>query len=207
MPSQKMQETHRVEAFIDGVFAIAITLLVLEFKVPSLAPTASNLELLRGLVALWPSLLAFLASFAAILIMWVNHHGFFRLLDGVNTRFLYANGFLLLLITFVPFPTAVLASYLDRPGAHMAAAAYCGTHVLINLAYNLLWYTAARRRQLIKDQVPQQVLQRVRLAYLLAFPVYLTATALSLWQPYLGLLLCSSLWVLWAQLDYTAEPP
>lgn len=196
----------RVEAFSDGVFAIAITLLVLEFQVPQLGREASNAGLWRGLLEMWPSMAAYLGSFSAILIMWVNHHGFFRLLSGVNARFLFANGFLLLLVAFVPYPTAVLAAYLNRPGTNVAAAFYCGTYVFINIGYNLLWHTAAGPPRLFAEQAPQRVLYRVRNAYYLAFFVYLAATLIALWQAYLGLGICLSLWVLWARLKYMDTP-
>ena len=96
------RETARVEAFSDGVFAIAITLLVLEFKVPHLAEGASSADLFAALAQLWPSLIAFLGSFGAILIMWINHHGLFRLIHKTDGPFLFANGFMLLMVTFVP---------------------------------------------------------------------------------------------------------
>jgi uncharacterized membrane protein len=105
-PQEK--ETGRIEAFSDGVFAIAITLLVLEIKVPS-HETAESSGLTSALFALYPSYLAFLASFATILVMWVNHHRIFNLIRRSDRAFLYWNGLLLLLISFVPFPTALLA--------------------------------------------------------------------------------------------------
>ena len=82
------------------------------------------MALVRGLLDLWPSFAAYLGSFLAILTMWVNHHGLFRLIERVNSRLLFANGFLLLCATFVPFPTAVLAAYLKHPSANAAAAFY-----------------------------------------------------------------------------------
>ena len=102
------KETTRVEAFSDGVFAIAITLLILEIKVPRLESSMTNSQLMNSLMNLWPSYFAFLLSFTAVLIMWINHHGFFKYLRTINLGFLYANGFLLLMVTFIPFPTAVL---------------------------------------------------------------------------------------------------
>ena len=174
------RETARVEAFSDGVFAIAITLLILEVRVPHLPLEAGDRELGAALRALWPSFLTFAGTFGAILTMWINHHGFFDLLERVDRRFLYANGLLLLLITFVPFPTALLAAYLERPGANVASAFYCATYVAINVAYNLLWFTAARDHRLIRPDVPGEVLLRIRRAYLLGFPVYLLAVVAAL---------------------------
>ena len=88
------KETTRVEAFSDGVFAIAITLLILEIKVPKVDENITNSQLFTSLVNLWPSYFAFLLSFTAVLIMWINHHGFFKYLKTINTKFLFANGFL-----------------------------------------------------------------------------------------------------------------
>src|SRR5258707_7291898 len=107
------KETARVEAFSDGVFAIAITLLVLDLKVPRDVP-ADHLaaELLRS----WPSYGAFLVSFATIGIMWLNHHRLFTLIHRVDHALLVLNGLLLLTVTVVPFPTSLLAAYLGRDG-------------------------------------------------------------------------------------------
>jgi uncharacterized membrane protein len=114
------RETNRVEAFSDGVFAIAITLLILEIHVPRLAENAGNDALFVAMVSLWPSFLAFLLSFFAILIMWVSHHELMRLARGVDYSLLFANGLLLLMVTFVPFPTAVLAQYLGAKAGNGA---------------------------------------------------------------------------------------
>jgi uncharacterized membrane protein len=198
------KETARVEAFSDGVFAIAITLLVLEIKVPHLSETAANRELLLGLLALWPSFLAFVISFGAILIMWVNHHGMFNLIQRVDCRFLYANGFLLLVVAFIPFPTAVLAQHISCGAGNVAAAFYCGTYVAICAGYNLLWHAASAHRRLLKTHVPDTIVRRIRNAYRIAFPIYVAATVIAYFSPVTGLVISSSLWVLWAVLDYTA---
>jgi uncharacterized membrane protein len=196
------KETARTEAFSDGVFAIAITLLILEIKVPHLPHGAASSELLQSLAAEWPSLLAFVLSFAAILIMWVNHHGFFNLLQTVDRRLMYANGLLLLMVTFLPFPTAVLAEYINQEAANAAAAVYCGTYVLINIAYNLFLYSATADRRLVKAQVSQRRINRIRRAYLIALPTYLAAAVVTVFSPFAGLAITSSLWVLWAVLNY-----
>src|SRR5438105_2912333 len=106
--------TARVEAFSDGVFAIAITLVILEIRVP---PAGAAGGLWAGLLALWPSYVAFLLSFFVVLVMWVNHHELMRLVRVVTYPLLFANGLLLLTVTFVPFPTAVLAQHLATPEA------------------------------------------------------------------------------------------
>ena len=200
------KETARVEAFSDGVFAIAITLLILEIKVPHLSHGASGPDLLAELLGLWPSFVAFLGSFSAILIMWINHHGLFKLINRVDSRLFFANGLLLMLVSFVPFPTAVLAEYLNGPSANTAAVFYCGTFVLINVAYNLLWYAAAYHRRLIKKDIPQQHVIKIQKAYLIAFPIYMTAILFSIWNAFGGLSIALLLWILWTTLDYNYTP-
>src|SRR5204863_6829827 len=116
------KETQRLEAFSNGVFAIAITLLVLEMKVPHDAGLGLGRALLDG----WPSYFGFLTSFATIGIMWINHHRIFRLVGRIDHTLLILNGLLLLGVTFVPYPTAVLATYLGHPGDRIAAAFYSG---------------------------------------------------------------------------------
>ena len=200
-PAEK--ETGRVEAFSDGVFAIAITLLVLEIKVPHFAGGATNAQVFRALLDLWPSYVAFLLSFVAILIMWINHHGLFRLIHKVDVPFLYTNGAMLLLVTFVPFPTALLAEYLGQPGEHTATAAYCGTFVLVSITFNVFW-AVATGRGLLKRGVSGVVVTRIRNAYGFGLLVYVAAALLALWTPAVGLGLCLSLWIFWIVLDYRA---
>lgn len=199
------KETNRVEAFSDGVFAIAITLLILEIKVPEFGDNLSNIQLFMALAKLWPSYIAFLLSFIAILIMWVNHHGFFKNLKTIDFKFLFANGFLLLMVTFVPFPTAVLAKYLNSEGANAASAFYCGTFILISIAYNLLWFTSAFRRRLVKDTLSDEVIFKIRNAYFAGFSIYVLAFIISFFYAFIGLLINLSLWVLWSILDYSSK--
>jgi uncharacterized membrane protein len=195
-----MAETpSRVEAFSDGVFAIAITLLILELRVPHV-----DHGLWRGLIALWPSYVAFLLSFAVILIMWVNHHELLRMAEGVTYPFLFANGLLLLTVTFVPFPTAVLAAYLGTPEAKPAVAFYCGTFFMNGLVWNLLFHTIVRSG-LLRPDVGAETVENVRRAYWLGSVVYLVATLLALVQPVAGLVINVSLWILWIRLGYRAE--
>src|SRR6266566_4293713 len=95
----------------DGVFAVAITLLVFNLQVPHLPTGAISVAALgSALFAQWTSYLTFITSFATILIMWVSHHGIFKMVYRANTPFLFANGLLLLLVTVVPFPTSLVGS-------------------------------------------------------------------------------------------------
>ena len=126
-------ETLRIEAFSDGVFAIAITLLIVEIKVPH---NVSPGGLSRALLNLWPSYLAFLTSFCTIGMMWVNHHRLFTVIQAADETLIAINLLLLLAIAWVPFPTAVLAAYLDRPDQRVAAFLYSGTFLVIAIIFN-----------------------------------------------------------------------
>jgi uncharacterized membrane protein len=191
----------RLEAFSDGVFAIAITLLILEIKVPHAEHGGG---LWAGLLALWPSYIAFLMSFVVILIMWVNHHELLRMVERVNYPILFANGLLLLTVTFVPFPTAVLAEHLETPEAKAAVAFYCATFVANGLVWNLLFHTMVRSG-LLRPEVSAATIAGVRKAYYTGLTVYLAAMMLALVRPWLGLLLNASLWILWVRLGYRSN--
>jgi len=197
------KETSREEAISDGVFGIALTLLILGIKVPDLNNFASNDKLFRSLINLWPSYFAFILSFTAVLIMWINHHGFFKYLKRIDSAFLFANGFLLLTVTFINFPTAVLAKYFDTPAFNIASAFYCGSMVLISVSYNLLWFSSAYKRKLIKDEISDALIIKIRNAYWFGFFVYLTAFIISFFFPFLGLSISISLWIFWIILDYS----
>jgi len=196
MPSEV--GTSRVEAFSDGVFAIALTLLILEIRVPHVTPDHS---LWAGLVALWPSYLAFVLSFFVVLVMWVNHHELMRLARTVSYPFLFANGLLLLSVTFVPFPTAILAQYLATADAKVAVAFYCGSFLANSLAWNLLFATIVRGR-LLRPDIDAATIVRIRRAYVFGPVVYAVATIAALFQPVLGLVVNASLWLLWIGFGY-----
>jgi uncharacterized membrane protein len=137
-------ETSRIEAFSDGVFAIAITLLILEIKIPPVSQAHLSTQLLEQ----WPSYFAFLLSFLFIGIMWINHHRLFTHIRRANNGLLFLNLFLLLGVSAVPFPTAVLAVHLSSAGARTAAALYNGTYVVIAVLFNLLWGYAVSKNLL-----------------------------------------------------------
>jgi uncharacterized membrane protein len=134
------KETARIEAFSDGVFAIAITLLILEIKVPG--PSA---HLGSQLLKQWPSYVAFLISFAFIGIMWINHHRLFTHIKRSD------NMLLLLGVTSVPYPTAVLAQHLGQPDQVIAALVYNGLYFVIAIFFNVLWWYVNRGNLLGRD--------------------------------------------------------
>jgi len=193
------KETGRLEAFSDGVFSIAITLLVLDLKVPSLSTGTTAPALWTALAKQWPSYFAFLTSFFTILTMWVSHHGIFRLMRRTDSALLFANGFLLLVVTAVPFPTALVATYLRTPAASAACAIYAGTFVVISVAYALL-LLAARHRDghLLAPHASPEINRRLRECYAIGTPLYLLAALAAPLSPWLSLAICTALWVFWS---------
>ena len=179
------KETGRIEAFSDGVFAIAITLLVIDLKTP---PLIGSEGLAYKLLGEWPRFLAFLTSFATILILWVNHHNLFNHIVRSNILFMFLNGSLLFCVTFVPFPTSLVAEYMGNKGETTAMVLYSGTMLAMAFVYNILWrYASHKHRLLVKSVTAGQVKSITRqylvgpvfygLAFILAF-VNVTASLL-----------------------------
>ena len=133
-------ETSRIEAFSDGVFAIAITLLILDVHVPTIAQGSLSAALVRQ----WPTYVAYLISFAFIGIMWVNHHRLFNHIRRSDNGLMFLNLLLLLGVSVVPFPTALLAAHYYSGGRTIAAAVFNGTYVVIAVFFNVLWHHVVR---------------------------------------------------------------
>ncbi len=125
----------RVEAFSDGIFSIAATLLVLDLRVPE-----ATTDLAGALAAQWPNFATYIVSFLTIGIIWVNHHSLFANVHHVDRTLLFVNMLLLLTVSAIPFPTALLAHYVMVDGAsHIAAAVYGGVMVAMSVSFTLLW--------------------------------------------------------------------
>ena len=148
----RLSQTGRVEAFSDGVMAIAITLLVLDLKVPSDAETRAAGSLIAALGQHWPSYLAYLAAFLTIGIIWLNHRAFVDKIQRFDGRLHWLNLALLLGIATLPFPTALLAAYLAEggPAASTAAAVYGLLSVGTALPWTLMWRHIVRHPELLE---------------------------------------------------------
>jgi uncharacterized membrane protein len=141
----------RLEAFSDGVFAIAITLLVLTIPTPN-----DYHDLGTQLTDRWPAYAAYLVSFTVIGIMWVNHHTVFTHIARVNRNLVYLNLVLLATIVFIPYPTAIFGEALRRgDGESVAALAYSVTMTVNALAWTWLWLYASGHRRLLNDTFPE----------------------------------------------------
>ncbi len=144
----------RLEAFSDGVFAVAITLLVFNIDVPPLG----HGPLWAALRHEWPSYAAYAVSFLIIGIIWANHHGIFQQIARVDRPLLFLNLLLLMIVVFIPFPARMLSVYLQAgPDSHVAAAVYSATMLLMAIAFGLLWGYAVYHPALLEDSVDPHV--------------------------------------------------
>jgi uncharacterized membrane protein len=191
-------EMNRLEGFSDGVFGIAMTLIGFDLKEPEFRASAETLS--GALLHMWPSYLALLVSFATVLVMWMNHHAIFKYVRGANAAFSFANGFMLLLVTVVPFSTALIARHLNTPEAGVACAVYSGLFVLINISYNILWWVALKGCKLIKSEIPEEAVRSISVKLALGFPAYVAATLIAFYSPIASLLTCCALWLLWGKM-------
>ncbi len=169
--------TARLEAFSDGVFAIAATLLVLEFSVGSKGDLGSKL------LHLWPAYLAYVTSFVTIGIIWMNHHHTVSLLGRTDRTMLFVNNLLLLTVAFLPFPTGLVAENLRGAGDEPATLAYAGTLVVMAVLHLLWWGYARHGRRLIAEPIPDAALRAVDRAYLPGIPMYGTVFVVAFFSP------------------------
>ena len=175
-------ETFRLECFADAVFAIAITLLVIEIRLPPHEEVVRIGGVGPALLQLWPSYVGYVISFIVIGIMWANHHNLMKLVDRVDHGFISLTLLLLLCVAFLPFPTAVMAEHLADPDTHeraVAVAFYCGCFTLTAVFYFLMWWHAARNRRLIASHVSDEAVRAITRAYVPGSFLYLTATLLA----------------------------
>jgi uncharacterized membrane protein len=167
--------TNRLEAFSDGVFAIAITLLVLELNVPE------GEHLWEQLKDDWPSFAAFFVSFWVIGIIWVNHHGVLDHLARADRGVLYLNLLLLLTVVFIPFPTALLAEHLKSEETdHIAGLIYSGSFLAMGISFGLLWTYITRRREVLGVELTDEQVRQATRRFLIGNPLYAIAVAVSL---------------------------
>jgi len=168
-------ETSRVEAFSDGVFAIAITLLILAVGIEQ---SLSGESLKHTLLHLWPAYIAYAVSFLTVGIMWVNHHQIFRHFERVDRPLLLLNILLLMCISFTPFPTRVVADHATNGADRQAAAVLYGSTLTITaICFFAVWYYGSRH--LLRADTDMREVDGITRSYLPGAPVYALATAIA----------------------------
>ena len=196
MVNSMTSETSRIEAFSDGVFAIAITLLILEVKIP---PAAGPGTLWTALLQQWPFYAAFLLSFSFIGVMWMNHHRLFTHIQRTDDGLILLNLILLMGVTVVPFPTAILALHFNSDG-RTAAALYNATYIVIAIAFNLLWRYALRH-ELLDYKVESYATISITTQYSVGPIMYILSFLLAFYSPVASMVMNGLLGI------YFAIPP
>ena len=184
----------RLEAFSDGVFSIAITLLVLEIRVPPIDSATTPSVIIDDLAAHWPSFIGYVVSFLTIGNAWIQHHNLFRLVGRVSHGVLITNLLLLLAIGFLPFPTALLADTLGRPSAQVGVVVYATTFVFTAIVFNLLWFQV---KKVLKPGAPTAAVEAINRSYGLGPPVSAAALVISFVNPTIGIIVIAGLMVLY----------
>jgi uncharacterized membrane protein len=186
----------RLEIFCDGVFAIALTLLIIDIKIPASEGIRTTRELWRALGHLGPSIFAFVLSFAIILITWVNHHRLFTQVNKSSPSFIYANGLLLLTVVVMPFPTALLGEYLLTDHAAPAVVIYNSVTAVQAIAWILVSGAALRSHLTSDDKSTWHMRENRRNGYL-AFVVYGLLAFIAAWFPLAIAIVTTALWTYW----------
>jgi TMEM175 potassium channel family protein len=180
----------RVEAFSDGVFAVAATLLIFNVQVDK---TAAG-SLLAALLAAWPKYAAYVASFLTIGVMWMNHHGLFERMAKLNRALLFLNLLLLMAIVFLPFSTEQLGSNILVPGdANTAASFYALNALVIAIFFGAVWTYALTHPGLLMPNVDRLSALRAWPRFTIGSVVYLACVPLGQFSPIAVVIVCAAL--------------
>jgi uncharacterized membrane protein len=191
----------RLEIFCDGVFAIAITLLILDIKVPPLESVHSVHDVWHSLGSMWPSFFALVLSFIIIFVSWIGHHNLFNLIEKTSSQFQLANGYFMFTIILVPFSTAFMAEYLNTPFAQPAIVFFCLNSLLHNTGWLLLHRSVLKPVSLARSAEAMKLQKGARRGARFGFFIYAAIVLLALWLPYVALVLNVLTWVYWLYLS------
>jgi TMEM175 potassium channel family protein len=189
--------TSRLEAFSDGVIAVAITLLVLNIELPDLKPGQS---LFHGLIGQWPVYAAYVVSFLTIGIIWINHHVMIARLREADRTILFLNLLLLMSIAVLPFATRLMAAYLRQShGQHLASAIYSGSFLVMALFFAILnRHILLAKAHLLHTDLPVEQRRQILYRSIAGVGPYAIATVLAVVSAYLTLAICAALAIFYA---------
>jgi uncharacterized membrane protein len=168
----------RLIFFSDAVFAIAITLLVLEIRLPTGAETFSDNQLLTQLIGMWHEYLAFVISFLVIGTFWMAHHRKFRLIKRYDNRLAYLNLLFLLVVAFMPFPSHVMSQYLQRT----ATIFYALVMALAGLIFTTVWYYASSHNRITDPSLSAEQRRRQLIAPLVTTTIFIASSGVAFWD-------------------------
>lgn len=186
----------RLEAFCDGVFAIALTLLIIDIKIPSTTEINSTSDLWLALRHIFPSIFAFVLSFTVILITWVNHHNSIKLINKSSTTFIYANGFLLLTVVFIPFPTSLIGEYISTGHAAPAVILYNTVLALQAIGWVLICRVVVKNHLSKNEKSAAKIRENGKFGYF-AFILYSVCALIAFWFPLTIAAITTLSWIFW----------
>jgi len=187
----------RLEAFSDGVFAIAATLLIIEIKVPTLDTLNEHNTLWQALAHHWASWMAYILSFGTMFIGWINTHALFKYLNKTSNQFIYANGLLLMCIASFPFPTALMAEYIGTEYEQTGIIVYGIFSLFCNVAWVVLFHSAIKPKNLAKNEASFAKLIQGRKLCMQGFVLFLFILVMAFWFPRIALCLMILSWFVW----------
>ena len=191
MESAEGLSKHRIEALSDGIFAFAMTLLVLDLKIPhSLGPSAAASPLGETLLALWPKFLSYFMSFVVLGVYWIAHHGYAHFLKRTDRWLLWCNLLFLMFVVLVPFSTDLLGDYPRHKGAVMI---YGANFIALGLTFYLQWWYATSGHRLVGRDLEPEVVRRGKRRMLGGIAVYSCAVLLALVSPTLSVILYAAI--------------
>lgn len=189
--------TNRLEAFSDGVFAIAITLLIIEIKVPS-HEDLKDQSLMHYVWQQWPKYFAYILSFVMIGIYWANHHYLFKLFKRTDHVFNLLNVFFLMTIAFLPYPTGVLGDFINSTEHEKPAVSFYAFAIwLPAFSWLLMWLYAKNKRRIVDHALTARFIKTLTLQYILSNILYVSAFLVSLMSPMASIIICVGLTLLY----------
>jgi uncharacterized membrane protein len=192
------KQTGRLEAFSDGIFGVAITLLAIEIGI-SEYDNATNTNLWERIVEKWPEYFAYFNSFATVLLIWMGHHKIFSKIWKANHWIMLVNGLALLCIVLFPYPTRLVGNFIGTNAQNTAIAFYAGFTGLIVLAMFLLNLSIlTHKKYIIHPEKNLAFFQSQSKLQLLAIGVYAVATFLAFYSPTIAIGITFLMWVFWA---------
>ena len=174
----------RIIFFSDAVFAIAITLLALELRVPDMPTSQVAVEMPQRLAGMMPKFVSFILSFVIIGSYWRAHHRDFLYIQRWDTRLIWINLMLLMFVAFLPFPTAMLGNY---PAAQSTVTFYAGTLAFLGFTRTLLWWYASRNHRLIDRTLDPRFIARLNQRGLIAPVIFLLSIIVAVFNPLIAM--------------------
>jgi uncharacterized membrane protein len=196
-------DTRRAEAFSDGVFAIAITLLVLDLRLPPANGHTLTFQLLHA----WPQYFAYVVSFLTIGIMWMNHHTILSHITRVDRPLLVINLLLLMGVVAIPFPTALVAEHLQHPGGVAATVTYGLVMIAVSLGFAGLWIYVVTHAERLGGQAQPEALRRSIPGFTGGLLVYVAGTLVAAFGAPLAALVIFGLLAVYYLFDHLPSPP